>query len=141
MTMEIFNLTTDLKVFGKQVKTFPNGIKEAFDELIAMVPDGMQRSHFGLSYITADGKIIYYAASQEKQEGEAEKLKCERFIIEKGGYLTVTIKDWMKKTDSIKNVFGEMMKDSRVDKTKWAVEWYKNDDEMMCMLKTTSKTK
>ena len=44
----------------------------------------------------------------------------------------------MKKTDSIKDVFGEMMKDSRVDKTKWAVEWYKNDDEMMCMLKTIS---
>jgi len=136
--MEIFNLTTGLKVFGKQVKTFPNGIKETFDELIAMVPDGMQRSHFGLSYMTPDGKSIYYAASQEKQDGEAEKLNCERFIIEKGEYLTVTIKDWMKKTDSIKNVFGEMMTDCRVDKTKWAVEWYKTDDEMMCMLRTAS---
>lgn len=139
--MEILNLTTDLKVFGKQVKTFPNGIKEAFDELIGMVPDGMQRSHFGLSYMTPDKKIIYYVACQEKQEGEAENLKCERFIIEKGEYLTVTLKDWMTKTDSIKDVFGEMMRDGRVDKMKWAVEWYKNDDEMMCMLKTTSKNK
>ena len=141
MTMDIFNLKTDLKVFGKQVKSFPKGIKETFDELIAMVPDGMQRSHFGLSYMTPEGKIIYYAASQEKEEGEAEKLNCERFIIEKGEYLTITIKHWMKKTGSIKNVFEEMMKDDRIDKTKWAVEWYKSDDEMLCMLRTTSTNK
>ena len=83
-----------------------------------------------------DGQMIYKAAALEKYEGEAEKYNCERYTIEKGEYLTVTLHDWRKKTDCIKDVFHEIIQDSRVDKTKPAVEWYKNDDEMMCMVQT-----
>jgi hypothetical protein len=36
-------------------------------------------------------------------------------------------------------VFHEIMRDGRVDKTKPCVEWYKNDDEMMCMIKQLTK--
>jgi predicted transcriptional regulator YdeE len=139
--MELYNLQNDLKVFGRQVKTFPVGIKEAFEELIKAVPDGMERSHYGLSHMTADGKIIYIAASLEKHEGEAEKLNYKRYIIEKGEYLAVMLKNWMSQTDCIKDIFHDMMKDERADLTKQVAEWYKNGDEMMCMVKTISKSK
>jgi predicted transcriptional regulator YdeE len=133
--METYTFQNDLKVFGKQVKTFPNGIKEAFDELIEKIPGGLERSHYGLSYMTTDGKIVYFAATREEYEGEAEKYNYERYTIEKGEYLAVTIKDWMNNLHCIKDVFHEMMQDKRADVTKKVVEWYKDDKEMMCLVK------
>jgi predicted transcriptional regulator YdeE len=136
--MEIYHLQKDISVFGKQVETFPMGVKKAFDDLISAVPDVLQRLHYGLSHMTPDGKIIYIAASAEKQEGEAEKLHYSRYVIEKGEYLSVTLKNWMSKTDCIKNIFHEMMQDSRADLTKQVVEWYQTEEEMICLVKTIS---
>lgn len=133
--METFVLKKDLPLFGFQVKTFPEGIGEAFDSLIALVPEGLNRSYYGLSSMTPDGKVVYIAAVEEKNKDEAEKNKCERYTIEKGKYFTVTINGWRQKTDSIKDVFHEMMQLQNVDHMKPCIEWYKNDDEMCCMLK------
>jgi predicted transcriptional regulator YdeE len=136
--METYIINNDIGAFGFQVKTFPEGIGEAFDSLIEMVPEGLNRSYYGISYMTPDNKVVYIAAVEEKNKGEAEKNKCERYTIEKGKYLAVPVLDWRQKTDSIKDVFHEMMKEENLDKTKPCVEWYKNDDEMLCMLKLYS---
>jgi hypothetical protein len=137
--MEIYNLPDDVKVFGLRVKSFPQGIGEAFESLVKMVDGGSDRPYYGISYMGKDGQMKYYAAALEKYEGETEKYKCERYIIEKGEYLAVSVYDWRKKTACIKDVFHEIIRDSRVDKMKPAVEWYKNGDEMVCMVQTTRK--
>ena len=124
-----------MKVFGVQVKTFPNGIGEAFDALVKMLPGGFDRSYYGISYMSNDGAMVYIAAAIEKEEGEAEKYNCERYTIEKGEYLAITVNDWRSKTDCIKDVFYEIIKDSRIDKTRPAIEWYKDEKEMICMVK------
>ena len=134
--MEKYDLTNDIKVFGIQVKTFPSGVAEAFHDLIKKTGDEL-RSYYGISEFK-DGKMVYYAAAEEKFEGEAEKYNCERLKIEKGGYLTSTILGWNKKTDCIKDVFSELIMDPRVNKTKPAIEWYKNDNEMMCMVEVNN---
>jgi predicted transcriptional regulator YdeE len=136
--MEKYTLQNDLKVFGVQVKTFPLGIGDAFDALVKMLPGGFVRSFYGISYMTKDGAMIYIAAAKEEQDGEAEKYNCERYIVEKGEYLAITVNDWRNKTDCIKDVFQEILMDSRVDKTKPAIEWYNDDKEMMCMVRTIS---
>ncbi|HXB45175.1 MAG TPA: hypothetical protein VNV85_14015 [Puia sp.] len=133
--MQKYYLQNDLTVFGMQVKTFPKGIAEAFEVLIKMISGKFDRDYFGISYMTGDGGIVYYAAAVEKQHGEAEKYACDRYILEKGDYLTIPVNDWRKKTGSIKDVFHEIMLNPRVDKTKSAVEWYYNDWEMRCMIK------
>jgi hypothetical protein len=133
--METYNLKTDLKVLGKEVPTFPLGVGEAFHALINMIPDGSNRAYYGLSHMDETGKIIYKAAAEEKYEGEAEKYNCERYIIEKGEYLTATITDWRDKTDCIKDVFHDMMEDDRADKSKEVIEWYKTETEMLCLVK------
>jgi hypothetical protein len=132
--METYELEKDFNVFGFQVKTFPNGIGDAFDSLIDKVQDGLNRSYYGISF-SSDDKVIYIAAVEEKNRGEAEKYKCDRYRIEKGKYFKVTIRKWRTKTASIKDVFHEMMKDKNVDHTKPCIEWYRNDDEMECMVK------
>jgi hypothetical protein len=138
ITVEKYNLKDSLKVFGKQVATFPEGIGEMFNNLIRMLPDGDKRSWYGISKFTKNGGILYFAATEESFDGEAKKYGCDRYVIEKGEYLTETVNDWRKKTDCLKDVFHTLMQDSRVDKTTPCVEWYKNDDEMLCMIKMTA---
>ncbi len=134
--MEICNLKDEVKVLGVRVKTFPLGIGDAFEKLIKVLPEGLDRSYYGIAYMTEDGEIVYKAAAEERYEGEAEKYSCEEYTIEKGNYLMEVVRDWRKKTDCIKDVFHEMMQDNRFDNTKPCIEWYKNDDEMVCMIKS-----
>jgi len=133
--METYDLKKDLKVFGKEVKTFPQGVKEAFSALPDMIPDGFKRSYYGLSYMDDKGKMVYIATAEEKDEGEAEKYNCERYTVEKGEYLAVTLDDWLKKVDCIKDIFHEMMEDDRADITRPVVEWYKTETEMLCLVR------
>ena len=131
--MEKYNLQNDLSVFGIQVKTFPHGISGAFDGLVKKV-GGFDRPFYGISYMK-NGSMVYLATALEKSTGEAATFNCERYTIEKGEYLVTTVYDWRKKTDTIKDVFAEMLKDNRADRMKPAIEWYKDEHEMVCMIK------
>jgi hypothetical protein len=133
--MEKFILNDDLKVFGVEVKTFPIGIQEAFDGIVSKLPPAEPRTYYGLSTCTKDG-ISYIAAAAETFEGEGEKYGYTSYLVEKGEYLAVTVLDWLKKTDSIKHVFEQMFSDTRADRTKPCVEIYKNDEEMLCLVKS-----
>jgi len=136
--MKTVSLPNDVKVFGMQVKTFPLGISEAFDKLVKMIPGNFNRSFYGISYME-EGKMIYYAAAEELSSGEAEKYSCERLTVEKGEYLTEALNNWRNKTDQIKDIFRQLVNDERADKTKPGVEWYKNESEMLCMVRKTGQ--
>ncbi|AYB34070.1 hypothetical protein [Chryseolinea soli] len=136
--MQKIVLPKDLHLFGNRVHTFPVGIKESFDALIAMLPEGLERPYYGVSWMEA-GVVIYYTMAAEKFSGEAKLYSCETNLnIEKGEYLAVTVRDWMSKTDSIKDVFDGLMKDKRVATGAPCVEWYKSDEEMVCMMKSNA---
>lgn len=132
--MDQYNLQENLHVFGMKVDTFPLGIGEAFETLVKKLEEGYNRSYFGISWFETDGTITYIAAAEEKFEGEALTYQCEKYIIEKGTYLAITVQDWRKKTNCIKDVFHEIMQDSRTNGG-LCIEWYKDDDEMFCMIK------
>lgn len=132
--MKEFNFPEDVNVFGFPVNTFPAGIGDAFDILIQKTGDcAGARNYYGLSEFK-DGKMVYYALAEEKFPGEAKKYNYEKFTIEKGDYLTIAVSEWQKKTNCIKDVFFEIIQDSRVNKTKPAIEWYKSENEMMCLV-------
>ena len=112
--MEKFVLQKDLHLFGNRIHTFPTGIKEGFDALIEMLPEGLERPYYGVSWMEA-GEVIYYVMAAEKFPGEAKPYVCEMNLnVGKGEYLAVTVRNWMSKTDSIKDVFDGLMKDKRV---------------------------
>lgn len=133
--MDTYNLKDDKKVFGIRVTTFPIGIGEAFEALAQKISEGYDRAYYGLSQISND-QIIYIAAAEEKYEGEAKKYNYEAYTIEKGNYLIVIVRDWRKKINHIKDVFDEIMQDSNYDTTRPCIEWYKDDEEMWCMVKS-----
>lgn len=135
--METYIFENDLKVFGTEVKDFPNGIDNAFNELIKKTGDGAgERNYYGLSSVNSDGKIIYTALAEEKNKNEAGKYDYETYTIEKGEYFYTELKNWRSNTNCIKDIFCEMLKDKRINNRKPCIEWYKSDEEMWCMMKS-----
>src|SRR6478752_6506240 len=99
--MEIYTLKKDMEIFCVTARSFPYEIKQAFGALINLLSSIEGRTFFGVAFEDENGDMIYKAAVLESFEGEAEKLGCEKFIIEKGDYLTETIKDWKKDESQI----------------------------------------
>jgi hypothetical protein len=132
--MEVFQLKKDLPVMGFQVMTFPNGIGDAFDSLVSRIEGGFNRAYYGIGFMTQAGKIVYQAAAEVLEPAEPTKYQLESYVIPKGNYLAVTLRDWRKNLHAIKDVFTEITKDNRVRDSP-CIEWYKDDDEMVCMVR------
>ncbi len=139
--MEEHIFREEIKVFGTRVKTFPSGISEAFESLIKLTGDASgARDYYGISEFK-EGVMYYYAVAEEKLSGEAEKYNCEELKIESGNYLAIPLHEWRKNLNSIKDLFSELLQDTRADKTKPAIEWYKDDNEMLCLIKMVNQIK
>ena len=135
--MEVLTINEDIPIVCKLIPTFPLQIKEGFDELAEKF--GMEeRAFYGISKMDADCNIIYMAAVTEVKPAEGEPYGYTQLTIPKGEYLSETIHNWMSKTDQIKDIFGRLMEEPVFDDSFWCVEWYKSDDEMMCMVRKKS---
>lgn len=139
--MEEHIFQEEIKVFGIRVKTFPAGISEAFELLIKMTVDPAgARNYYGISEFK-EGMMYYYAVAEEKLSGEAKRYNCEELKIDSGKYLGIPMHDWRKNLSCINDLFSEMLQDERADKTKPAIEWYKDDNEMLCLIKMVYRNK
>jgi predicted transcriptional regulator YdeE len=138
--MNTYTIPNNISVFGFTVPTFPTGIGEAFNKLQQLFAPADQRSYYGISVCTETG-VLYNAAVEETHAGEAEKYGYDRYTIEKGDYLVETVTNWPQKLTCIKDVFAELMKDKRINTVLpcVCVEWYKNMNEMLCMIKITEQ--
>jgi hypothetical protein len=132
--MEIYNQPEDIVVFGVQVKTFPNGIKGAFESLMKTFGN---RTYYGISWFGENDSIKYYAMVPEAFEDEAKQYDYETLLVRKGEYYTETLYHWLSKVDSIREVFHELMPGHRPDENHPCVEWYVSGDEMLCMIKVS----
>jgi hypothetical protein len=132
--MEFIDIPHDIKVFGHQVHTFPNGVGDAFDAIVERVEGGFSRPFYGLSRMEGN-RVIYLAAAIEKHPKEGKQLGYEEYVIQKGKYAAIKVTDWHSKLSSLPGIFSELMKMEGLDPQNWAVEWYKDDDELVCMLR------
>ena len=132
--MEKFEFKEDVEIICNTVTTFPNHIKEAFDTLQESLPNCENRNWYGISRPNEKGVIIYKAAATELEDGEAEQFGYDSFTIKKGTYISETITDWMKQPQVIGETFMKLLEDPRIDKDGYCLEWYKNDDEVICMV-------
>lgn len=130
--MFLYHLEKDVRVLYKDVPTFPLGIKEAFDELYGRFRG---RNFYGISHMDKSGRVIYKAAVETFGTQEPEQYGYRSFIIPKGDWLAEKVTGWMSKTDQLKEHFGQLMKDPRFDPSVDCVEWYKDEKEMLVMVK------
>jgi hypothetical protein len=91
------------------------------------------RKYFGLSR-PENGVIVYNAAAEEKQHGEAESLGCETIVIKSGQYRFLTVPDFMKNIPAIGKAFRELLSNPGLDSEGYCVEWYLNEKDVKCMI-------
>jgi len=133
--MESIFLKQDIKVFYVTATSFPNGVMEAHKKLHSLIGSPVGRKFFGISHPETPSKIIYKAAVEESYPGEGEKLGCETFVIKKGQYISIYIKDFMKDIPKIGQSFQELLADERIDPKGCCVEEYINDKDVRCMVR------
>jgi len=131
--MRRFALEKQMNTFCVKAHSFPYEIKQAFGELIGKLSSTEGRTFFGISYVDKSGEIIYKAAVLASFNDEGERLGCETFIIPKGDYLTITIKNWKMDELQIGSAFRQLT-ETKFDFNFPCVEWYQGND-VMCMVK------
>ncbi|BDA80295.1 hypothetical protein LPTSP3_g32250 [Leptospira kobayashii] len=131
--MDKFNLEKDINVFCVTAISFPDGVMDAHNKLHSLIKPSKERRYFGISRPDKD-TIVYKAAAEEMEEGEADKLSCERFVIKKGEFICLTIKDFMEDVQSIENAFRKLISRDDIDPNGYCLEWYLNEKDVRCMV-------
>ena len=132
--MELFTLENDIHVIGLHVENFPLGIPEAIDKIHSAFSNGKSLPLYSRSQ-PVGGEIQYFIGVEINNLEVSEKLGFVHFVIESGSYLAQNIVDWQGKVQSIQRVFDELLNDNRLDPNGYCVELYKNDKELVCMVK------
>ncbi|MBO9703365.1 MAG: transcriptional regulator [Sporocytophaga sp.] len=133
--MEKIKFDKDIKVFYVNAKSFPEGIQEAHQKLHSLITFSKDRKYFGVSRPEQGGEIVYRAAAEELESGEAEKLHLETLVLKKGEYVSITIKDFAKDIMSIDRAFKELLALPDLDPQGYCVEWYYNEKDVNCMIR------
>jgi hypothetical protein len=138
--MEKFELKNDRKVFYIQAKSFPDGVLEAHQKLHALVPYSLERKYFGISRPEKEnnGQIVYRAAAEELVAGELSKHSLLEFIIPKGKYVSIVVKNYMQNSAAIMHAFEKLTANPEIDPNGYCIEMYVNDTEARCMIKLKS---
>ena len=133
--MEKYTLENDIKVLCVTAKSFPEGIVEAHQKMHSLVPLSDDRRYFGISRPNEGGRIVYKAAAEAIDPGEADGFDGETFVIESGRYVSQTVKDFRKDPESIGTVFRDLISRSDIDPNGCCVEWYLNENDVRCMVR------
>lgn len=136
--MEKFHLEKDIKVLCVTAKSFPEGIQDAHEKLHSLIPFSDNRRYFGISRPNRIGIISYKAAAEELKKNEAEKYECETFVIEKGEYTSITVRNYTSDIQSIGKAFEELIANPDIDPMGYCIEWYLNQKDVRCMVKLRS---
>ena len=131
--MQTFIIENDIKVFTVQAESFPNGVLAAHQKIHSVVPFSTDRKYFGISR-PESGTISYWAAAEEREEGEGEKLGFGSFTIPHGEYAFVELHDYMKDTSVIGKTFQELLAIPDLDPNGFCLEWYISDKDVRCMV-------
>lgn len=107
---------------------------EAHRKLHVLVPFSANRRYFGISR-PENGPIVYRAAAEELEPGEAEKMHCDTLVLKKGKYISLLINDYMKDVQSIGNVFRQLLSYPGLDPNGYCVELYLGNKDVKCMVR------
>ena len=137
-TMKKIKIEKDIKVFYIQATSFPDGVLEAFQRMHALIEFPPKRSNYGISR-PENGVIVYRVAAEELIKGDLEKHNLKQFIIPRGEYIGIEIKNFKDDLSAIKNAFDKLLISSDIDPNSYCIEEYKGTDDVFCMVKLKDK--
>jgi len=129
----------DIKVLCITAVSFPNGVLEAHQQLHALLPDIKRRRIFRISSPDQNGKIIYKAATEILNSEEIHQSDREFFVIKKGPYISVLIKNFMDDVSNIGKTFEKLIKQPNIDPEGYCLEEYINETDVRCMVGIKNK--
>lgn len=132
--MDIYDLKSDIQVFGITIANFPAGIEAAFQKLSNMLPSTKDREFYGISQPNQSGTIIYKAMVNALYSNEGAQYGCESFVIKQGSYLSEKITHFRSNPLLIGKAFQAILKDPRIDHKGYCLEIYRGDDDVLCMV-------
>lgn len=133
--METIKFENDVTVIYVTATSFPDGVMAAHQKLHSLIPFSTKRKYFGLSRPEGGAGIVYKAAAEVLESGEAEKLNLQTIIIKKGNYISVTLHNYMKDLPAIGNTFQQMIARPDIDPEGYCVEWYLSDKDVQCIVR------
>lgn len=132
--MEPYTLEHDIEVFYVKADTFPEGIKPAFDKLIALLPDMKGRRLYGISRPEGGSEIVYRAAVAAEATGEGATYGLNSFIIRKGVYMSEILPDYEQDLPKVSQTFDQLLQTPGLDPQGYCVEDYFNEKDIRCMV-------
>jgi hypothetical protein len=133
--MEMIEMKEDILLMTVKAEHFPEGIREAFDELKRMLPPDDRRTPYGISKPEWNGTIVYKAGVEEAFAGEAEAYRCEQVMLKKGRYAVETISGWQSKIGSIAGTFEALLAQPQLDPETPCIEVYHSQSDLYCMVR------
>lgn len=131
----LFTLQQDIHTGCLKASSFPDGVLAAHEQLHQLVPPAPGRRSFGLSRPDHTRSILYWAAAEELQEGETASWGLETFLLKKGVYASVLIRNYMQDIPAIGHAFREILQEPDLDPDGICIEWYLNDTDVQCMVR------
>lgn len=131
--MNTYTIDKDINLMYVTAASFPDGVMAAHQQLHSQIPLTVERRYYGISY-PEDDVIIYKAAAEEMYEGEAAEKGLDTFLVRKGEYASILIKNYMKDIPAIGQAFQQLLKHPQLDPQGFCLEWYINNDEVQCMV-------
>ena len=132
--METILLEKDIKVLYITAESFPNGILASHQALHNIIPFSKERKYFGVSR-PENGSIIYKAAAEIMEIGEAEKYQLNTLIIKKGNYSSYSVKGYREDPIKIQDAFQKLISNPKIDPQGYCIEWYINNETVECMVR------
>ena len=132
--MEKYIFDEDLRIYTITAKSFPEDIGGVHHRLYKIFPPNPPRKYFGISR-PENGKIIYKAGSEVFYNDEIDLKLVEPFIIQKGNYISILIKDFRNNLSQIENSFKILTSEKSIDPNGYCIEYYFNSEDVRCMIK------
>lgn len=118
--MENYFLPNDIHLACIKAVSFPNGIMEAHENINRLTAHLGTTNHFGISY-PHGGEILYMAGVESHTEMPKG---CQPFMIKKGNYIGVIVKDYLKNIEQVNHVFHQLTSRADIDPNGCCVECY-----------------
>lgn len=132
--MQIEHIDHPIEVYTITATSFPEGVLEAHQQLHQLTRQDKTRSYYGISFPAGKGKIMYMAAASIQKNDIDELKKLNKFIIQPGYYVKVTIKDFRKNIEQIGKTFTALLQHPQLKQNGHCLEKYPNDNDLICMV-------
>jgi hypothetical protein len=131
--MKTIHLENDIMLFCITADAFPDSVPHAWYQLYKLLDGTTCCAIYGVSFKNEMGVLMYKASVEATLAGEANG--CKMFQIPKGDYPTETIMDFPKQLHLISRTFQTLLAHPDRATDAVCVEGYKNNDDLVCMMK------